>query len=725
MTNMLQQAVTLHQSGRLAEAAALYQQILQSQPGHFDALHLLGVIYFQSGHNGPAVELIGQAIAINPAHPAPYLNIGLALKGLGRAAEALAHYDKAIALKPNYPDAFNNRAAALQELNRTEEALASYDQAVALDPGFVEAWNNRGTVLRDLKRPDDALASYDRALALKPDFAAVWSNRGAVLQDLRRADEALASYEKALALEPNYPDAWNNRGVLLRDLQRPEDALVCFDRTIAVQPDYVEAYVNRAPALRDLKRLHEAADSYAKALALKPDYEFLCGYWLETKMMACDWAGLDKGIADCAAGIRQGRKMTTPFPLLAMVDDPALHHMAARIYTGAKCPGHAALGPLPQRPPGAKIRIGYYSADFHNHATTQLIAEALESHDHSRFELHGFSFGPDDNDVMRRRIAAAFAGFTDVRALSDSEIAQRSREIGIDIAVDLKGHTQHSRPGIFAGRAAPLQAQWIGYPGTMGADYMDYVIADGTVIPPGSEADYGEKILRLPHSYQANDSTRRISGESITRAQAGLPPSGFVFCSFNNNYKILPQSFASWMRILAAVDGSLLWLLQDNETAALNLRKAAASRGVDPTRLIFAGRVPLEDHLARHRLADLFLDTWPYNAHTTASDALWAGLPLLTYAGNAFAGRVAASLLNALALPELITSTIQDYETLAVELAQNPDKLAAIRAKLKDNRATMPLFDGKLFARHLEAGYQAIFARHQSGLPPDHIQVSP
>jgi predicted O-linked N-acetylglucosamine transferase (SPINDLY family) len=725
MTNMLQQAVTLHQSGRLAEAAALYQQILQSHPRHFDALHLLGVIYFQSGHNQPAVELIGQAIAINPAHPAPYLNIGLALKALGRAAEALAHYDKAIALKPNYPDAFNNRAAALQELQRTQEALDSYDRAVALDPGFVEAWNNRGTVLRDLKRPDDALASYDRALALKPDFAAVWSNRGAVLHDLKRADEALASYEKALALEPNYPDAWNNRGVLLRDLQRPDDALACFDRAIAIQPDYVEAYVNRAPALRDLKRLTEAADSYAQALALKPDYEFLSGYWLETRVMACDWNGLDKAIADCAAGIRQGRKMITPFPLLAMMDDPALHHRSARIYTDAKCPGHSALGPLPPRPPGPKIRIGYYSADFHNHATTQLIAEALESHDRSRFELHGFSFGPDDQDAMRRRIAAAFDSFTDVRGLSDVEIAQRSRELGIDIAVDLKGHTQHSRPGIFAGRAAPLQAQWIGYPGTMGADYMDYVIADGTVIPAGSESDYSEKILRLPHSYQANDSKRAISGKAITWQEAGLPPSGFVFCSFNNNYKILPQAFESWMRILTAVHGSVLWLLEDNETAAANLRKETAARGVDPARLVFAGRVPLDEHLARHRLADLFLDTWPYNAHTTASDALWTGLPLLTCAGHAFAGRVAASLLNALALPELLTNTVEDYEARAIDLAQNPESLAAIRNKLESNRTTMPLFDGKLFARHLEAGYEAIFARHQSGLPPDHIQVSP
>ncbi len=724
MTNMLQQAVAQHQAGRLQEAAALYKQILQAQPNHFDALHLLGVIFFQAGQNSQAVELIQRAIAINPAHPAPHLNIGLALKGLGRAQEALASYDKAIALKPNYPDAFNNRAAALQDLLRLDDALASYDKAVALDPGFVEAWNNRGALLRDLKRVDEAMASYDRALALKPDFAAVWSNRGALLQDLKRHDDALASYDKAIALEPNYADAWNNRGVVFRDTRRLEDALVCFDQAIAIQPDYADAYVNRAPVLRDLKRIDEAAASYAQALKLKPGYEFLSGYLLETRMMICDWDGLEDGFASCAAGIREGRRMTTPFPLLAMIDDPALHQMAAQIYTDAKCPENNALGAIPRRSAGEKIRIGYYSADFHNHATAYLIAEALEAHDRSRFELTGFSFGPDDQGDMRQRLFPAFDKFMDVRGVSDGEIAKLSRGLGIDVAVDLKGHTQHSRPGIFAVRAAPVQAQYIGYPGTMGAPYMDYVIADKIVIPPGSESDYREKILRLPHSYQANDSGRRISAKAVTRQEAGLPESGFVFCSFNNNYKILPETFESWMHILKAVEGSVLWLLEDNAIAASNLRKHAAAAGIEPARLIFAGRVLLDEHLARHRLANLFLDTWPYNAHTTASDALWAGLPVLTRTGRAFAGRVAASLLGAIGLPELITNSTADYEALAIDLARNPEKLSALRKKLDSNKTTMPLFNGKLIARHLEAGYAAMLARHQSGLPPDHIEVS-
>jgi predicted O-linked N-acetylglucosamine transferase (SPINDLY family) len=720
----LQQAVALHQAGRLAEAGALYRDILANDPGNFDALHLLGVIFFQAGDNQKAVDLIGQAISLRPSSPAPYLNIGLALKSLGRSGEALASYDKALSLKPDYPDAWNNRGAALQALQRLEDAVASYDKALAINPSFAEAWNNRGTVLRDLKRADEALSSYDRALAINPAFAAVWSNRGAMLQDLRRQDEALASYDKALALEPTYPDAWNNRGVVLKDIKRLDEALACFDRAIALQPNYVDAYVNRAPVLRDLKRVDAAADSLAKALALKPDYEFLTGYWLEAKMMACDWEGLSENLVKCAAGIRGGRKMATPFPLLALFDDPSLHRHAAEIYIAAKYPRSNTLGPMARHNPGEKLRIGYYSADFHNHATAYLIAETFEAHDPRRFELYGFSFGPDARDEMRQRLSHPFARFIDIRGMSDKEVARLSRELGIDIAVDLKGYTQDSRPGIFAERAAPLQVHYLGYPGTMGCDYMDYVIADAIVIPIGSEGSYVEKVLRLPYSYQCNDSHRKISSKPLTREGAGLPESGFVFCSFNNNYKIQPEPFESWMRVLKAVQGSVLWLLEDNPIAAANLRKQAARYGLEH-RLVFAGRVPLEEHLARHRLADLFLDTWPYNAHTTASDALWAGLPLLTRSGKSFASRVAASLLQALDLPELITNSTAGYEALAIALARDPDKLAAIRKKLESNRATKPLFDGKRIARDLEAGYEAIFARYRAGLSPDNIEITP
>ena len=720
---LLQQAVASHQAGRLAEAKVLYQQILLAQPRYPDALHLLGVIFLQSGDNSKAVEMISQAIAIRPGDPAPYMNIGLALKALGRADEAIKNYDKAIALKPGYADAWNNRGAAYQDLKRLDEALASYDKAIALQPGFAEGFNNRGAVLRDLKQPDEALASYDKALALKPGFAEAFSNRGAVLHDLRRLDEALADYDRAITLAPGYADAWNNRAAVLRDFKRLDEALADYDRAIALRPDHADAWANRGFVLRDLKRLDEAAASYGKALSLRPAYEFLPGYYLQTRMMACDWDGFDENLADHVAAIRAGNKVTTPFPWLGLSNDPELQKQAARIYTDAKCPRSPALGPFRKRAPGEKLRIGYYSADFHNHATAWLAAELFEQHDRSRLELYAFSFGPNQQDEMRKRISAGFDQFLDVGARSDRDIARLSRERGIDIAVDLKGHTQDSRPGIFAEGCAPIQVQYLGYPGTMGADYMDYVIADKIVVPPGSEAGYTEKILRLPHSYQANDSTRKISAKLFTRQEVGLPASGFVFCCFNNNYKILPETFASWMRILKAVDGSVLWLLEDNPLAAENLRKQAAARGLDASRLIFAQRLPLDEHLVRHRLADLFLDTWPYNAHTTASDALWTGLPVLTRTGKSFASRVAASLLNALGLPGLITGSEDDYEALAMALAKDPARLAGIRKTLADNRASAPLFDGKLIARHLEAGYEAIQARYRAGLPPADIDV--
>jgi predicted O-linked N-acetylglucosamine transferase (SPINDLY family) len=721
---LLQEAVALHQAGRLAEARAAYLEILKAQPRNADALHLLGVIAHQMGDHEQAVTLIGQAIAIHPGNAAQYQNIALALKALQRWDEALNQYARAIAIKPDYADAHSNRGALLQELGRLDEALASYDQALKFHPAFAEAWNNRGAVLHALKQPDAALASYGHALQLAPGFAAPHANLGAVLHDMGKLEDALASYDQALALNPDFAEGWNKRGAVLRDLERLDEALADLDKAIALQPDMAEAHVNRAPILRDLKRPQEALASYAMAMARKPETPFLTGLFLSAKMLLCDWGGLKKTLADCVAAVRAGKQVATPFVLLGLVDDPLLHRQAAEIYCAARYPKSSALGPLVARSAGEKIRIGYYSADFHNHATAYLMAELFESHDPEKFELTAFSFGPGSQGEMRQRIAGAFGEFLEVRGLGDREIAHLSRQRGIDIAVDLKGYTKDARPGIFAEGCAPIQVHYIGYPGTMGAPFMDYVIADGTVIPPGQEAAYSEKILRLPHSYQANDSQRKISDKKFTRREFGLPENGFVFCCFNKNTKLVPEMFEGWLRILKARDGSVLWLLRDDAAAAENLRRAASAGGLDSTRLVFADRVPLDEHLARHRLADLFLDSWPYNAHTTASDALWAGLPLLTLEGEAFAGRVAASLLKSLELPELITTSLADYESLAIILARDPAKLAAIRTKLAKTRLSAPLFDGKRLARHLEAGYEIMQSRHKAGLKPDHIDVS-
>ena len=442
------------------------------------------------------------------------------------------------------------------------------------------------------------------------------------------------------------------------------------------------------------------------------------------KAAVCDWRWLDEGIVRVTAAIRRGDKAVNPFGVLGLLDSPELQLACARQMVASEYPGGAKAAPAVGRSTSRKIRVGYYSADFHEHATAYLMAELFERHDRSQFEWFAFSYGPVSHDPMRARLRKSFDQFLDVRDRSDSDVAALSRQLGIDIAVDLKGFTRDNRLGIFAQRCAPVQVSYLGYPGTTGADYMDYVIADKTVLPPSLYPHFTEKPVLLPHSYQVNDSQRRISERVFTREEVGLPAQGFVFCCFNNNYKILPATFDAWMRVLQAVPGSVLWLLEDNAGAARRLKEQAQERGVDPQRLVFAQRLPLDEHLARHRLADLFLDTLPCNAHTTTSDALWAGLPVLTLLGNAFAGRVAASLLRAVGLPELVTTTPAEYEARAIELANDADQLQALRQRLQANRASSPLFNATLFARHIEAAYLAMDERQLQGLPPQAIEIT-
>jgi predicted O-linked N-acetylglucosamine transferase (SPINDLY family) len=386
------------------------------------------------------------------------------------------------------------------------------------------------------------------------------------------------------------------------------------------------------------------------------------------------------------------------------------------------CQADDSLGTIPKRAPHGKIRVGYFSADFREHPVASLLAELIETHDRSRFEVIAFSFGPEAPDEMRKRLARAFDRFLDVQGKSNLEIASLARSLSLDIAVDLGGYTHGNRANMFALRAAPLQVSYIGYLGTMGAGYMDYLIADPTIISPADQRHYSEKILYLP-SYQANDSKRRIADHVFTRKELDLPGTGFVFCCFNTTYKITPATFAGWMRISTSVEGSVLLLYADTAAVVSNLRNEARRSGVDADRLVFGKRLPIPEYRARYRAADLFLDTLPYNAGTTASDALWTGLPVLTCVGKTFAGRVAASLLQAIQVPDLITYTQERYEELAIELATHPQRLVEIKKRLADNRLTKPLFDTSLFTKHLEAGYTSIHARYQANLPPDHIHV--
>jgi predicted O-linked N-acetylglucosamine transferase (SPINDLY family) len=682
-------ALAFHRQGQLALAQAVYEQILEIQPRNAHALHLLGVIAAQMQNPRKAVELIGAAIELNP----------------------------------NVAAAYNNRGSALKELGRFEEAMADYDRAIAIEAGYAEAYFNRGVVLYELKQLTAALASYTQAIAAKPNFAGAYFNRGIVLRELRQLEAALASYDRAIAIKADYVEAYLNRGNVLSDLQQFPAALASYDRVISIRPDYAAAYVSRAKVFLDLKQYETAIASFDRAAALKPDFKFLQSLRRHARMQVCDWGDFDVDVTNLHAGIERQELVSQPFPLLALSESGLSHRKAAELYVREECPPNQALSAILERPRHDRIRIGYFSADFRDHPVVTLAAELFETHDRSRFETTAFSFGPDTQDTMRRRMERAFDRFIDVRGSSNADIALLARSLEIDIAVDLMAFTAECRPQIFALRAAPVQVNFLGYPGTMGAPYMDYLIADRTLIPEDSQSHYSEKIIYLPNSYQVNDAKRPVAEVRFTREDLGLPPSGFVFCCFNNSYKITPGTFDSWMRILSRVEGSVLWLLEDNASVANNLRREAVRRNVHAERLVFARRVPMPEHLARLRVGDLFIDTLPYNAHTTASEALWVGLPLVTCLGETFAGRVAASLLKAIDLPELITSNREQFVELAVELATDAPRLAKIREKLADNRLTTPLFDAQLFARHIEAAYTLIDERYHAGLPPEHTYI--
>jgi len=614
---------------------------------------------------------------------------------------------------------------ALQQQEQLEEAQAVYRRVLEKDSRNFDALHMSGLIASRMKNPALAVELIGKAIEVNPNFAPAHSNLGASLKALQRLDEAVASYERAIALAPATAEAHSNLGNALRELRRPTEALARYDHAIALKPDFADAFYNRGNTLNDLKRLDEAAASFSRALELNPRSEFLTGLLIHALHRICNWENFTSNNQFLETQLNARQKASPPFLVCTTLDAPSLQKLAAEVWVQAKCPAKETLGPIQRKLSAGRIRIGYFSADFYDHATSYLMAELFELHDRERFELFAFSFGPDVQDATQQRVARAFDHFIDIQRLSDLEAASRVRDCGIDIAIDLKGYTQESRPGIFSYRCAPVQVNYLGYPGTMGAEYMDYMIADKVLIPTESQSHYSEKIVYLPHTYQVNDTKRVISDRVFTKSELGLPNTGFVFCCFNNSYKITPETFDGWTRILKAVEGSVLWLLDDNPSATENLRDAARARGVDPSRLIFGARMPLSEHLARHRNADLFLDTLPCNAHTTTSDALWAGLPVLTLSGASFASRVAASLLQAIDLPELIASSQADYEQLAIELAQDFSKLNTAREKLARNRLTAPLYNTPLFTRHLESAYLQMHEKNRRGFAPEHIVVQP
>ncbi len=709
---------------QMEAALASYDEAIALDPSYAHAFCNRAFVLERLNRWDAALESYDHAISLSPGDALAHYNRAAVLRQLARQEEALASYTQAIAVKPDYFEAYFNRGLLLTEIKRWVEALASHAKSIEINPGFGPAYVGRGTVLQLRKELEAALASYDRAIEINPGDATAHCNRGSLLTELKQWNAARSSLDRAIALRPDYAEAYESLGLLFTAVSHFDSALTNFDRAIALKPDSAQTYLNRANMLVGMKRFLPAIADYDRAVALKADSTFVLGMRRYAKSQLCDWSDWSADVRRLASGIEAGEMLSPPLPIMALVDSAGLQYKAAQILVREVHPPNPVLPAISRRLRHDKPRIGYFSGDFHEHPVAVLTAGLFEAHDRSKFEVNAFCYGPDPQDDMRKRLEAAFGPdrFINVQQKSDRDIALLAREMDIDIAVDLGGHTGNSRTGIFALRAAPLQINYLGYPGTMGAEYVDYLIADTTIAPLADQQHYSEKILYLP-SYQANDSKRRISDRIFTREELALPPTGFVFCCFNANYKITPATFAGWMRILTKVPGSVLYLYAENEAVVRNLRKEAQSQGVDANRLIFADKLPLPEYLARYRMADLFLDTLPYNAGATASDALWAGLPVLTSLGEAFAGRMAASLLTAIGLPELITRTQQQYEDLAIALATDPQRLAEIKQKLAANRSTTLLFDTRRFAKYLESGYLEILEKYYAGLPPEHIHV--
>ena len=700
----------LHVLGRHVEALESLERALAIQPDLMEALNNRGNTLSALGRHDDAVASFDRALVLRPDYVEAAYNRGNALHAAGRMDDALAAYDAVIAARPDIAQAHNNRARVLQDLGRHDDALAGYDKAVVLAPKYLHAIVGRGTARLALKQPAAALADFDAAVRIDPQHAGAHEGRGSALFTLRRADDAVLAFTRCLDIDGARIDARIQRGNASYELRRYEDAIVDFEAVLAATPDAAGVVCNRGNALLELKRYDEAARAFERVQALDADYPYAIGKRAHAQAMACDWRDLDALVAQVETGLVEGRRVIEPFAYSAFATDPMALRRCAELFAADQFPAQPALVPAGPRRSSGKIRIGYLGGEFRNQATSILAAELFELHDRSRFEIVAFDNGWDDGSTLRRRMNAAFDEVVTIAALPDDEAARAVAERRIDILVNLNGWFGLGRTGVFARRPAPVQVNWLGFPGTLGAPYLDVIVADADTIPAGEEGAYVERVVRLPHSYQPNDRQRAIA-DLPSRAYVGLPSGAVVFACFNNTYKITPATFASWMRILAAVDGSVLWLLQDNDAATRHLRAAAAAHGIAPDRLHFAPRIRLDEHLARHACADLFLDTLPYNAHTTASDALWAGLPVLSCRGTTFPGRVGASLLHALDLADdLLVDDVPTYEARAIELGRDRARLARVRERLAQARRTAPLWDTPAYARALEAAYEAMLA---------------
>jgi predicted O-linked N-acetylglucosamine transferase (SPINDLY family) len=719
----LNHGVSLRQLGQLEPALASFERALQLDPDYAEALNNAGEVLLELQRPSEALPCLDRAIVLQADFAAAHHNRGNALACLGRLAEALQSFERTLALEPQFPRAMVNRGHALRGLGRMEQALSSFEQALALDQKSRPALYHRGTLLLEMGRFEAALQCFEQLLQLEPQEVATLTHHAVALLQTGRAQQALQSLDRALHLQPDLVLALIQRGHVHLLLQRPQKALADYERALQLRPDDADAVLHSGIALEKLHRFEEADARYEQALRLQPDYPFGRGLRLHSRLRGCNWDQLEAQRAATVEAVLSGTPTDTPFSFLSVSASGAAQLQCARALVADRYPASSVscAGPAPYR--HERIRIAYVSADLRNHAVSRLLIGVFEQHDRDRFETVAIALQPRDEGSFGRRVSAAFDRYIDCSALSDAQICAAMRELEIDIAVDLMGFTEGQRTRIFAQRAAPVQVNFLGFPGTMGAAYIDYLIADAFVIPPASRHLYAERVVYLPHCFQPNDD-RRLLPAPLTRAELGLPEQGFIWCCHNSSFKLNEDMFDIWMHLLQQTPGSVLWLLASSSYCSANLCREARRRQVDPARLLFASKVPYEEHIARLSAADLFLDTLPFNAGTTASDALWAGLPLLTCSGEAFAARMAGSLLRTAGLDELVTFSLDAYQHTALELAHDAPRLARLRARLSRARSEAPLFQSQRYRRQLERAYQTMWQRAERHESPAAFEIT-
>jgi predicted O-linked N-acetylglucosamine transferase (SPINDLY family) len=723
ISRALQHAISLHERNHLAEAVAVCERVLHEAPDHFDALRLLGNLQLGTDQPAAAISTFDRALLLQPESSELLYNRGNALQRIGRFEDAVASYDCALRYRSNFPECLNNRGTALQKLHRYAEARASHEEALKRKPNYPSAFNNLGLALLRSQKPNAAVEAFTRALEHVPDYALAWNNLGTALCAMRKLHEALASVNRALALNGDFPEALLSRALISLHFAHYEDALRDARKSLDLAPDSAAGLSLLAEALVRTGSPDQAVAALARLKALRPDFDYVAGDLLSARLSCCEWSNLNLAMGEIHGGIAAGKRVIRPFQLLSVCGSAAIQLQCSTIFAS-----HTLASPATPLWTGgpyghAKIRVAYISPDFRDHPVSRLTAQIFEAHDRGAFDVIGMSLAPMDEGPLGRRIRNAFEEYIDASAKNDAEISRMLREREIDIAIDLKGFTDEPRTYL-AFRPAPVQVNYLGFPGTLGSRFHDYIIADDFVIPRSQFGNYSEKVVSLPECFQANDGDKRLRAAASERSHHGLSRSSFVFASFNQCQKLNPEIFDIWMRLLAAMPCAVLWILAETSAARRNLVREASLRGIGADRLVFAARVDYAAHVARLELADLSLDTHPFNGGATVSDAIWAGLPVVTCAGSSFAARMAGSLLRAVNLSELVADNLGEYEALARTLADEPNRLAEVRGKLRRSRIDAALFDGTRFCRYLEAAYHAMWQRVEQGDPTDHIHIT-